>query len=562
MLRGTRGLSARGKALHLTLVSFLLLVLGTPSTAQLPKPKPPPPKAAPAKTDPLGRETPRGAVVGFLKYEQRDDFTTAARYLQPSSDGNAALARRAREMRALHGKFKGDIALVSDDPLGTVEAGLPPGEVRAGQVTVGNTTVDVILVRVDDPQSGKIWLISQETVARIPQLYALLESEEPTALDRLIPMALTGRHLAGMSLAQWLGWLLSIPIAWLLAWPLDFLLTVPRRAVARLQKVPFKRIWDASIGAPLRCIIAILLHSLFVYLLHPPLLYRLYYFRFMAAVLAGSVAWLVNTVADRGFARMVDRTRIQHAGGESILIVVQRLTRIVMFIAAVLCALALMGVDVRTTLAGIGVGGLAIALAAQKTLENLIAGVSLLMDKAVLAGDACLIGSWRGTVEEIGLRSLKLRTVDQSLLVVPNGALATMPFENMRSRRKLPINQTFSLRIETQADQLRLVLTRVKSMLDNLPEIESGTSRIRVSRFAGAAFELELFAYVTTGDWMAFTAIREEIVLKIAEIVESSGTQFAPPTQLAYLSGDVGALGMPIKEFDQAAHPAQVPNLA
>jgi hypothetical protein len=107
--------------------------------------------------------------------------------------------------------------LLSDDPNGTVETGLPPGEVRAGVLKVGSTTADVILVRVEDPASGKIWLVSKETVASIPKLYAQMESEGPTAADRILPTALIGRRLLGMSLAQGLGWLLSIPISWFLA---------------------------------------------------------------------------------------------------------------------------------------------------------------------------------------------------------------------------------------------------------------------------------------------------------------------------------------------------------
>ncbi len=165
---------------------------------------------------------------------------------------------------------------------------------------------------------------------------------------------------------------------------------------------------------------------------------------------------------------------------------------------------------------------------------------SLLMDKAVQVGDFCQIGDQLGTVEDIGLRSLKLRTLDQNLSVVPNGSLAQMQFQNMARRSKLLINQTFSLRIETQSEQLRFVLHRVQSMLDQHPAIESGSCRVRVMSFVGAAYQMELFAYGKTGDWAQFTAIRQDVILKIAEIVEASGTRFAAPTQLAYLSKDKG----------------------
>jgi MscS family membrane protein len=291
---------------------------------------------------------------------------------------------------------------------------------------------------------------------------------------------------------------------------------------------------------PLRCIVAILLHSLFVYLLGPPLLYRVYYFRFIETLLVGCFVWLISAITDRGFEHTVTQTRAQHKGGESILIVMQRLTRIVLVIIGVLVALALLGYNVRTELAGLGIGGVAIALAAQRTLENIIGGFSLLMDKAVHIGDFCQIGNQRGTVIDIGLRSLKLRTLDQTLLVVPNGSLAQMQFGNLTGRSKLLLQQSFALRIETEVEQLRFILDRVQTMLDEHPAIEAGTSRIRVTNFVGAAFELELFAYGKTGDWPQFTAIRQEVILKIAEIVEASGTRFAAPTQLAYLSRDTG----------------------
>jgi MscS family membrane protein len=512
------------------------------SPAQLPKSAPPPPAKAEPTTpnDPLGRTTPRGAVMGLLKCTETEDYETAARYLQPTPGQDTNLVQRARELYALHGRFKGSIGLLSDDPNGSIEPGLPPGEVRAGVLAVGGATLEVILVRVNDPESGNIWLISKETVANIPTLYAQMKTEAPALADRIVPAALTGRRLLRMSLAQWLEWLLSIPISWLLAWLVAFLLSVPERIRHKLQKLAFRPVWETRHGMPLKCILAILLHAVFVYLLGPPLLYRVYYSRFLATLLAACFVWLVSTITDRSFEHALNRTRTQHGGGESILIVMQRLTRIVLLIIASVAGLSLFGINVRTTLAGLGIGGLAIALAAQKTLENLIGGVSLLMDKAVHVGDFCQIGGQLGTIEDIGLRSLKLRTLDQNLSVVPNGSLAQMQFENMANRSKLLINQTFSLRIETRAEQLRFVVDRAQSMLDQHPAIEPKTCRVRATNFVGAAYQMELFAYGMTGDWTQFTAIRQDVILKIAEIVEASGTRFAAPTQLTYLSRDKG----------------------
>jgi MscS family membrane protein len=523
-------------------LAFAVLILGgwaLSLPAQLPKALATEPKPEPtAPLDPLGRQTPRSSLINFLKYEGRGNYATAARFLQLPPGEN--LEQLSKEFQILDPKFQGNINMLSDDPNGTVEAGLPPGQVRAGVVTVDGATADVILVRVDDPVAGKIWLISQGTLASIPRLYALLESEEPTEASRIRRALLTGPVILGMSSAQWLCWLLSIPLAWLLAWLSTFLFSAPRRVWCKLSQLPFRTVWDTPLGMPLRCMIAILLHGLFVYLLQPPLLHRIYYSRLLAAMLAGCFGWLASRLSDQGFNRALNQTRAHSSGGESILILMQRLNRVGIMIIALVATLALLGLNVTTTLAGLGIGGLAVALAAQKTLENLIGGISLLLDRAVQVGDFCKIGERVGTVADIGLRSLKLRTLDQNLLVVPNGLLAQMQFENMKQRPKLLLQQNFSLRIETQVEQLRFVLDGVQRMLDEDPAIEAGSSRLRVTSFAGAAFELELFAFAKTGDFREFTGIRQEIILKIAGIVEAAGTRFAAPTRLTYQSKDPG----------------------
>ena len=531
-----------GRALAFAFVTFLLLSSTAQLAAQLKSSAAPLTHPEPAKVvDPLGRENPRSAFIGFLKYAESEDFATAARYLQPApGQDTMELVQRLKEIRALRSKFKGDIDLLSDEPNGSIEAGLPLGEVRAGVIKVGSTTVDVILVRVIDPDSGEIWLISKDTVARVPRLYAQMESEGPTAAERFVPAALSSRRLLDMSLAQWLEWLLSIPISWFLAWLLEFLLSAPHRVWCKLRKLPFSTVWKTPLGMPLRCIVAILVHGFCVYLLGPPLLYRVYYARFLAGLLVGCFAWFVTRITDRGFDHAVNRTRKQSAGGESILIVLQRIARVLILLIGFVGALAAFGLNVKTTLAGLGIGGLALALGAQKSLENILGGVTLLMDKAVHVGNFCKIGNQLGIVEDIGLRSVKLRTFDQSLLVVPNGSLAQMQFENFGPRQKCLINQHFSLRIETRVEQLRFVLDRVQSMLDEQPTIETGTSRVRVANFAGAAFELELWAFVKTADWRAFTLVRQDVILNIAEIVESAGARLAAPTQLTYLSSDAG----------------------
>ncbi len=477
-------------------------------------------------------------MLGFLKYEASGDYETAARFLQIPPGQHINLPQLARQLHTIYPYFQGNLNLLSDDPNGSVEPGLPLGQVRAGTTTIHGTTADLILVRVNDPVAGKIWLISRSTVESVPKLYALAESEAPTRLGRLRLFVLSGTSILAMTSTQWIGWLLSFPLSWLLAWLLTFLLSAPRRVWCKLRGHRFTSVWQTPVGMPLRCMMALLLHGFFVYLLQPPLLYRVYYLRLLVAVLVICFGWLMSRISDQGFNHALNQTRSHRKGGESILILMQRMNRVGILVIALVAALAILGLNITTTLAGLGIGGLAVALAAQKTLENLIGGVSLLMDRAIQVGDFCKIGDRMGTVEDIGLRSLKMRTLDQNLLVVPNGALAQMQFENMKARPKLLISQNFSLRIETRVEQLRFVLDSVQAVFDEDPAIEPGTSRVRITNFEGAAFQFELFAYGKTGDWKELTAIRQEILLKIAAIVEAAGTGFAGPTRLTYQSKD------------------------
>ena len=547
--KNQQGMSRSLNQTFALIVAAVLLFAGSvvSSPAQLLKVPKPEPKAEPAPPplDPLGRQTPRSSLINFMKYETSGDYATAARFLQLPPGQN--LVELIKEFRLLYPNFQGNLNLMSDDPDGSVEAGLLVGQERAGVIAVGGMTADMIMVRVDDPVAGKIWLISRASLESIPKLYARLEREKPTEASRMRLALLSGPPILGMSSTQWVCWLLSIPLAWLLAWLSTFVLSAPRRAWYKLRHLPFCTVWETPLGMPLRLMIAILLHGVLVYLLQPPLLYRVYYVRFLAALLATCFGWFLSRLSDQGFERALSRTRTHRGGGESILILMQRMNHVGILIIALLVALAFLGLNVTTALAGLGIGGLAVALAAQKTLENLIGGISLLLDRAIQVGDFCKIGDRVGTVADIGLRSLKLRTLDQNLLVVPNGVLAQMQFENMKDRPKLLLQQTFSLRIETQVQQLRSVLDGVERMLNENPMVESGSSRLRVTNFAGAAFELELFAFVKTGDMREFTGYRQEILLKIVGIVEAAGTRFAAPTRLTYQSKD------PVFDTDKAS---------
>ena len=209
-------------------------------------------------------------------------------------------------------------------------------------------------------------------------------------------------------------------------------------------------------------------------------------------------------------------------------------------IIGALVILYIAGINIAAALTGLGIGGIAIAFAAQKTLENLFGGIMIISDQPVRVGDFCRAGDYLGTVENIGLRSTRIRTLKRTVVSVPNGQLALMSLENFAMRDKTWFHHTLHLRYETTADQLRYILAEIRKMLYGHSKVESASARIRFVRFGNSSLDLEVFAYVLEAEYEPFLHIQEDLLLRIIDIVEASGSGFALPSQTTYLAGDVG----------------------
>jgi MscS family membrane protein len=188
----------------------------------------------------------------------------------------------------------------------------------------------------------------------------------------------------------------------------------------------------------------------------------------------------------------------------------------------------------------LGVGGLAIALAAQPTVENLIGGLSLFADKSVRVGDFCRCGTDEGTVESIGIRSTWIRGNDRTLTTIPNAALSKMSVVNFGRRDQTLIQSVIGVRYETSPEQLRYLLAKIRELLMGHPRITSDSARARFMGFGASSLDIEVFAYVKTRDRSEFLGIREDVLLRIMDLVKESGTGFAFPSQTLYFGRDDG----------------------
>jgi MscS family membrane protein len=218
----------------------------------------------------------------------------------------------------------------------------------------------------------------------------------------------------------------------------------------------------------------------------------------------------------------------------------ERMLKAVIFVVGVLAVLGSLGFNMTTALAGLGIGGLAIGFGAQQTIANLFGGVSVLGDEVIRVGDVCRFGDRSGVVEDIGLRSTRIRTDERTLLAIPNGTVATINVENLSRRDKLLFKTTVALRHESKADHVRFVLSEIRRLLYSHPKVESKTARARLIDIAAGSGSVEVFAYILTQDFNEFAAVREDLLLRMLDLVEQSGSGFALPSQTLYISRDAG----------------------
>ncbi len=200
------------------------------------------------------------------------------------------------------------------------------------------------------------------------------------------------------------------------------------------------------------------------------------------------------------------------------------------------------GVPALGLLAGVSVGGIALALAAQSTVENLFGGVSLFADRPFRVGDFIRFGTDSGTVEAIGPRSSRVRGLDGTLTSVPNAELAKMQLTNFTRRDKSLFHHKIGVRYETTPEQIQQLLAMLRERVAAHPEVEKTATlpRIRLVGLGASSIDIEIFAKVLVADIASFQQVQEELILEVMQAVEACGTSFAFPSTTTYLARDPG----------------------
>ncbi|HEY0190934.1 MAG TPA: mechanosensitive ion channel family protein [Kofleriaceae bacterium] len=250
-----------------------------------------------------------------------------------------------------------------------------------------------------------------------------------------------------------------------------------------------------------------------------------------------AVLWMAFRVIDLTRAVLERRSwAIDRPSSRSLLSIGGRFVKVASVAIAGIVALAQLGVSVASLVAGLGIGGLAVALAAQKTLENLFGALSIGVDQPMREGDLVKLYDIIGTVERIGLRSTRIRTLDRTVVTVPNGDLANQRIESFTGRDRLRMAMTIGLVYSTTAAQMRAILAELEAILRRHPKIWPDKVVVRFKELGASSLDVEIQAWFLTTEWSEFQGIRQDILLEFMAAVEQHGSSFAFPSRSVYLA--------------------------
>jgi MscS family membrane protein len=375
----------------------------------------------------------------------------------------------------------------------------------------------------------------------IPKAHQLIR-ESP--LESKLPQSLVTLELFDTPAWRWIALLLIAAVLW-----------VTVGLLSRALGAAFRSVRGAgAFHRPIRVVLAVAGFRAALQFVPPAALPRLFIERALGMIFSLALAWagaiLIDLFADHWHARLDPRVQTV---SYSVLPLGRQIVKVMLFLIAILSVISAWGYNTSTILAGLGVGGLAVALAAQKTIENLFGGISVIGDRPVLVGDFCRFGDRLGTVAHIGLRSTRIRTLDRTIISVPNGQFSSMELENFSTRDRIWFHPTLSLRRDTTADQLLEVLSSVMAILKSHPKVETGNVPVRFVGLGSYSLNLEVFAYLSTCDYDEFLVLQQDLLLGILHAVEAAGTSLAVPVQ-----ENIRLNGTPKEKIEQGIGPDSI----
>ncbi len=524
------------------MLAVVLLVNFSPAQAQEDQPETIVVTTTPVKVDKgpedaLGRGNPRSSVIGFLTAASEFNWEKAAEYLDlrnlppdVSELGGPELARQLNHVLSRAAWL--DDYSVSENPEGVKGDDLPDYRDELLRIKTEDGEAVIWMQRVPRADGIKIWKLSNRSVALIPDLYD--EFSYPAVIEKIRNWFPQDAAFLGIELFKWFivifFALVSWPFYYLLGWLLSRLFSSPEREIYPLVKKVF--------AGPF-VLIAILITTETVV---SELGVGAGAQAMMEAQTINILAVIWATWAVINLYKKYQQNKLialDRPGAAKLLQPMTTLIKILVMIFGLLFWLNNIGVNITTVLAGLGVGGLAMALALQKPIEDMMGALAIFSQAPIRVGDLCRYGTVLGNVEDIGLRTTRIRTLTNTVVAIPNSLLASGEIENLSYRTKIRYWPTLRLRYDTTAEQIREASKKILAMLQEHDRVYDEPLRVRFTDFDDDAILIKVHSFLRTTDFPESLEIGEDLNFRVMKIVQASGARFALPGKSIYMEGEV-----------------------
>ncbi|OXL25252.1 mechanosensitive ion channel family protein [Psychrobacter sp. DAB_AL32B] len=478
--------------------------------------------------DSFGRDTPRHTVQGFLNALGENDYLLASNYLNLSkSDNPTTIVRQFKQALDAGGRFQPDLQ-INNTPEGNLTDQLPPSQENVGVINVSDKSVPLVLERVVSKQGEQYWQFSTDTLSSIPEV---IENSEPTLVSRYTIDSLEGKKLFGYQLADLVAALAMTISSFLFTYIAVWLLY-------HLLKLTYPRVRGVPLPLPDRVILplavvimALILSEVMVYAgvsvtLREPVN------RFAEIASWVAITWLLLRIIDALFTRAVNLSyKKNYTERVSILGLLRKIVKALLLIFAVIVTFGNLGFDLTTGIAALGVGGLALALGAQKTIENLVGSVVVVADSPVRIGDYCKFGTYEGTVIDIGIRSSRVRTLTRTIVTVPNGDFSSMQIENFTSRDMFRFLHQLYIKRTADIDVVFQMVKHLDKFLDEHELTNQEWNQVNILELRQDCYIIQLQAYVNASGIIEFYDKQNVLFVDLLMQVRKYDVEHALPTQ-------------------------------
>jgi MscS family membrane protein len=484
--------------------------------------------------DLLNRGTPRGSAIGFLEASSEFNFEKAAEYLDlrnlPDDVAEISGPELARQLNhVLSRNVWLDDYNVSDHPDGTKGDGLPAYRDELALIrTLEGEVYTIFMQKVPRGDGESIWKISNRSVALVPELYD--EFSYHPLIERTRQWFPEDASFMGIEAFKWFVLLvvalLSWPVFWGIGWALSRIFSSPQNEIYPLVRRAFT--------GPMVLIAILVLDGIVLEQLGAGAYAQMVMDAHTLSTIA--VVWaiwaFINLYKKHRQNNLIAQER---PGAAKLMQPITTLFKMVVVIFGLLFWLNNVGVNITTVLAGLGVGGLAVALALQKPIEDMMGAITIFSQAPIRVGDLCKYGDVLGTVEDIGLRTTRVRTLTNTVVSIPNSRIAYMEVENLSYREKIRYWPTLRLRYDTTHEQLQEVRDNIWKLLSDHDLVHDEPVRVRFTDFDKDAILVKVHCFLKTTDFAESLEIGEGLNYSIMRIVEDSGAKFALPGTTMYI---------------------------